>query len=117
MKVTLGGRAWELQSLPWRLVKTMHPKFLALWLRLADLGAANVIKVSEADLDALSECVFMALHYAYPTLTRDEFDELPITAKEMMLAVPALALCLGLREAASKEEAADSAKKASIGPD
>ena len=51
MKVTLGGRAWELESLPWRLVKTMQPKFLALWSRLAGLGAANALKVSEADLE------------------------------------------------------------------
>jgi hypothetical protein len=117
MKIDLGGRAWELESLPWRLVKTMQPKFLALWSRLAGLGEANALKVSEADLDTLGQCAFVAVHHVDRALTRDEFEELPITAKEMVTAVPALAVALGLRPAASKEEAADSAKKASIGPD
>ena len=52
------------RSLPWRLVKTLQPKFLELWSRLAELGTANAIKVGEADLDGLGDCVFAAVHLA-----------------------------------------------------
>ena len=115
MKVTLGGKTWDLAPLPWRVVKSVQPKLLDLWATLAGLGADNVIRVGEADLDKLSDCVLAAVSYVDPTMTRGEFDELPITAREMVSAVPAVAIALGLREAASKEEA-DSAGKASTGP-
>ena len=115
MKVTLGGKTWDLAPLPWRVVKSLQPKLLGLWATLAELGSANVLKVGEADLDKLADCVYVAVSYVDPAMTRGEFDELPITAREMVSAVPALAIALGLREAASKEEA-DSAGKASTGP-
>ena len=116
MKVTLGGRTWDLAPLPWRVVKSLQPKLLGLWATLAELGSANVIKIGEADLDRLADCVYAATQHAAEgdKLTRQEFDELPITAREMVSAVPAVAVALGLREAASKEEA-DSAGKASTG--
>ena len=117
MKVTLGGKTWALAPLPWRVVKSVQPKLLDLWATLAGLGAANVIKIGEADLDRLADCVYAATQHAAEgdELSREQFDDLPITAKEMVSAVPAVAIALGLREAASKEEA-DSAGKASTGP-
>ncbi len=116
MKATLGGKTWDLAPMPWRVVKSLQPKLLDLWSTLAELGSANVIKVGEAELDRLADCVYAATQHAAEgdKLTRQEFDELPITAREMVSAVPAVATALGLREAASKEEA-DSAGKASTG--
>lgn len=117
MKVTLGAKTWDLAPLPWRVVKGLQPKLLDLWAALAELGSANVIRVGEADLDRLADCVYAATQHAAEgdKLSREQFDELPITAREMVSAVPAVAVALGLREAASQEEA-DSAGKASTGP-
>ncbi len=64
MKVTLGGKTWDLAPLPWRVVKSLQPKLLGLWATLAELGSANVIKVGEADLDRLADCVYAATQHA-----------------------------------------------------
>jgi hypothetical protein len=52
--------------------------------------------LDEAKIDRLVEAYYVALTRAHPELTREEWEELPVTVVEMIDALPLLARAAGL---------------------
>lgn len=106
--VTLGGRVFELPSLRWRVIREIQPGLLG-WIDSVDIGAdgRGLLRLKPGDLDALADLVFKAVKESPQAsgLTREQFDDLPITSLEMAQAVsPILAAC-GLKFDASRATA------------
>lgn len=87
--VTLGGRDWKIPKLAARQNKLVIT-------RLLSLAAFDAQNPTDDQMEKLYSSVFIALTRAYPSLTRDEFDDLPISYEECMKAFPIIADAAGL---------------------
>ena len=95
----LGGHKVHLSPLPWRAVRTLQPALFALNTKINGEGDGTIASLSEAVLEELAGVVFKAMqHHEVGSLvvTREEFDELPISAADLMRALPAIARAAGL---------------------
>lgn len=98
--VALGGRTWVMADLAPRQFRKVIPAMLGL-------GAVQKPEdLDETQIDRLLDAIYHALTRNYPDLTRDEFLDLPITLKELIQALPALAMAAGIerREAPASGE-------------
>lgn len=100
VRVTLGGTAWTLADLAPRQYRKVIPALIGLGT------LATVADLDEGRIDRLVEAYYWALTRAQPTLTREQWDEVPVSVIEMIEALPVLAEKAGLvprRDAASGE--------------
>jgi hypothetical protein len=114
--VTLAGRTWQLPHLPFRILKKLQPRLLAKGAALfgGDLKTL-VFRLDEEQLDALAEDAFTALNFAEPTLSKEQFLELPFSSSELLQTVPSLMQACGLelkKAEGQPIEAEDAEKKA-----
>ena len=79
--VRLAGRDFHVAPLSLRQI-------LAIADYVPKLSAIGADDVSAARLAPLAEVLWHGLRRAYPTLTRDEFFDLPITIAELVAALP-----------------------------
>jgi hypothetical protein len=95
-RIALAGRAWNLAPLPFRLMKKIQPRLL---LRIHEIGdsATAALRLDEATLEDLAECVFLAIAMVDLQLTRDAFFDLPFSSHELLATMPALLAVCGLR--------------------
>ncbi len=102
-QMILGGTAFDLPPLPWRLVREIAPI----------LGSASAGVLTAGNLAKVGEAAWLAARHARGgELAREAFDELPITFGEMVAAIPAIAEACGMK----REGAADADEgKASTG--
>jgi hypothetical protein len=80
-KVRLGGRDFQFPPLSLRQI-------LAIADQVPKLAAITADNISAERLMPAAEVVWHGLRRAHPTLTRDEFFDLPITIAEMFAALP-----------------------------
>ena len=79
--VRLAGREWFVAPLSLRQI-------LAIADFVPKLSAISVEQLSGERLAPLAEVVWHGLRRAHPTLSRDEFFDLPITIGELVAALP-----------------------------
>ena len=80
-KVRLGGHEFQVAPLSLRQI-------LAIADQVPKLAAITADNISAERLMPAAEVVWHGLRRAHPTLTRDEFFDLPITITEMFSALP-----------------------------
>jgi hypothetical protein len=88
--VRLGGRDWVLADLAPRQYRKVIPALVALD------PLRSVGDLDEAKIDRLVEAYYLALTRAHPDLTREEWEEVPVSVIEMIDALPTLARKAGL---------------------
>ena len=100
-EVALAGRSWALPHLPFRAIKAIQPALFQVYAEAggAELSTASVARLGEAQFDLLAEATWRAIAFVDPTLSYDEFLDLPFSVGELMQAFPALAKAAGLRAA------------------
>jgi hypothetical protein len=103
--LTLAGRAWALPHLPFRAIKAIQPALFAVYAEAggADMSAARVAQLGEAQFDRLAEATWRAIATVEPTLSYADFLDLPFSVGELIQAFPAVAQAAGLRAAATSE--------------
>ena len=114
--VQLGGRRWKVAPLSLRQI-------LAIADHVPRLSAISVETISGERIAPLAEVVWHGLRRAYPTLSREEFFDLPITIGELVVALPIVIEQAGGRrldiagegDASAGEAQAASASTASTG--
>ena len=99
--IALAGRRWALPHLPFRAIKAIQPALFQVYAEAggAELSTASVARLGEAQFDLLAEATWRAIAFVDPTLSYDEFLDLPFSVGELMQAFPALAKAAGLRAA------------------
>src|SRR5689334_5779654 len=83
--ITLAGKAWRVPLLAPRQNRIVVPALLRL-------GTGN-----EMHYGLLLDIAFAALTRAYPGIVRDEFEDWPIAAHELLAALPVIARQTGFR--------------------
>jgi hypothetical protein len=88
--VTLGGRQWLIPELAIRQLRTVRRPLIDLTDAIAasesETTGERVMKLSTADYEQMVEIVYQGLTRANPTLTREEFLDLPATDMEIFQA-------------------------------
>jgi hypothetical protein len=104
-EVALAGRRWALPHLPFRAVKAIQPALFAVYADAggAEMSAASVARLGEAQFDRLAEATWRAIAVVEPALSYAEFVDLPFSIGELIQAFPAVAKAAGLRAAAANE--------------
>jgi hypothetical protein len=88
--VTLGGCEWFVPILAMRQARVVVPALMRLMpvLQAMQSGEASTLaRLSEQNFDAMIDVVHAALTRAYPTLSRDEFLDLPASTPELVAAL------------------------------
>jgi hypothetical protein len=103
--VALAGRSWALPHLPFRAIKAIQPALFSVYADAggAEMSAASVAQLGEAQFDRLAEATWRAIAVVEPALSYAEFLDLPFSVGELIQAFPAIAKAAGLRAAASTE--------------
>ena len=103
--VALAGRCWALPHLPFRAVKAIQPALFAVYADAggAEMSAASVAQLGEAQFDRLAEATWRAIATVEPTLSYAEFLDLPFSVGELIQAFPTVAKAVGLRAATASE--------------
>ena len=108
-KIKLAGKEWPVPLLAAKQNKIIDPLIMKLIPIFAawkeDKGRA-LSQVAEEQYESLQIICYTALKRANPQLTRDEFDDLPISLHEMIEAFPVIAEQTGLFVKQSSESAA-----------
>lgn len=107
--VTLGKREWKVPEFAAR----QNRRLLPLIMRSLS-GLSDAMNLTQEQTDALFEAGYIALTRGYPNLTREQFDDLPVTASELMRALPIIAKQAGMEtgKTAAGEAQAEGALKA-----
>lgn len=102
-KVSLGGKDWAIPELAVKQIMRLIPAMG----RLQKIGATGFDALAEEEVARIYDVAFIGLSRAYPDLTRELFDELPIKIHEIMAAIPTIARQAGLefRDASPMGEA------------
>jgi len=97
--VELAGRRWALPHLPFRSVKAIQPALFEVYAEAggAEVSAASVARLGEAQLEKLAEATWRAIAVVEPSLGYAEFLDLPFSVGELIQAFPAVAKAAGLR--------------------
>jgi hypothetical protein len=87
--IQLAGRAWPVPMLAPRQNRVVVPG-IGRWARSGDpVGTTE-------QFDEAIVVVHAALTRAHPSLTREEFEDWPVSARELMAALPVIAQQTGL---------------------
>lgn len=87
--ITLGKKPWKVLELSTRQMIRIVPA-------MSRLDKIDFKIITEDQLETLYGIAFVAISRAQPQLTKDQFDDLPITVQEMMAALPVIARQAGL---------------------
>jgi len=89
-RVSLGGRTWPIPELGIRQLRAVRRAIIDLTDALVstqdETTGQRVMKLSEAQFDAMCNVVYHGLTRAHPGLDRDEFEAMTTTDGEMFLA-------------------------------
>jgi len=86
LDITLAGRVFSVPPLPLRWNREVYPLCARLTAAglLDRLGPGGTLALTADDIDALAEIAFWGASAADSTLTRDEFEALPIAPTELV---------------------------------
>lgn len=112
-KIRLGGRQWAVPLLAARQNKLIDPlilRLLPLFSTWRQDPEAALAQIGQEQYDALLDIAYYALLRAYPTLSRDEFLECPVTLAELIAAFSTIAQQTGLFKPSAEDAAPGEAK-------
>jgi hypothetical protein len=95
-KVTLGKKEWAMPELAGRQIQKIVPRIFRGFKVVSLMAAQKADEVTDDDLGVLYDIAYIALTRAHPELTRDEFDDLPVTISELMNAIVVIGEAAGL---------------------
>ena len=101
-KIVLGGADWSIPELAAKQIMRLVP---ALG-KLEGVGRAKsggFESLTEEEIKWIYDVAFIALNRAYPDLTRETFDDLPIKIDEIVTSIPTIARQAGLRRKSASE--------------
>lgn len=109
--IELGGKHWPVPMLAPRQNRHVVPAIIALGPKFSNTATSRTTasvyrNVDESVYDNLLDVSFWALKRAHPAMERDEFEDMPISTNELMLALPIVARQSGMIKAATAAEAA-----------
>ncbi len=81
--ITLAGKEWFVPTLALRQSRVVVPALIRLLPDLAELPS-NWAPLSDDGFDSIIDVVHVGLTRAYPTLSREEFLDLPISTSELI---------------------------------
>ena len=86
LDISLGGRIFSVPPLPLRFNREVYPRCAELTSAglLDRMDEAGNIGLTANDIDDIGEIAFWGASAADPTLTREAFDELPISPAELV---------------------------------
>lgn len=88
-KVRLGKKDWSIPELsPRQIIKITG--------RMSHLQHIRLNELTEQDIEALYDIVFIALQRAHPDVDREKFDDMPIKPRQLMNAFPVIMRQSGL---------------------
>lgn len=99
--VSLGGRSWRLPALPWRITIEISRTIYDLAPVMDSLAAApdSSLLFDRAQLDALALALWRAINHVDPTLSFDDFQNLPFNPVDLFINYSALARAIGMVKA------------------
>lgn len=101
-KIELGGMDWAVPELAAKQIMRLVPA-LGRLERLGRVKSGGFETLTEEEIKWIYDVAFIALSRAYPDLTRDSFDDLPIKIDEIVTAIPVIARQAGLRRKSAAE--------------
>lgn len=93
--VRLAGRDWAIPDLAVKQIMRLVPALARLDELAREAGGPGVV-ASEEQIRRIYDVAYIALTRAYPELTREAFDDLPIRIDEIVAALPVIARQAGL---------------------
>jgi hypothetical protein len=95
--IRLGGKRWEIERLPWRLVRKVQPRVLALNREIAQGEESDfAMRLTAERLDEMTDLVVMVLQEVEPQLTREAVENMVLRADELVSAQVAIMGACGL---------------------
>ena len=94
-RVELGGKTYLLPKLVWKQIKAVVPAIDAFRIRHLEVEKSGGA-YTEADLDAMTRLVWIALTRAQPALTLADLEGLPFGVADLAALVPKIAVAAGL---------------------
>jgi hypothetical protein len=88
--VAFAGREWFVPTLAMRQSRVVVPALMRLMPVLQQMQSGQTAGLSEEHFENIIAIVHAALTRAYPTLTRDEFLDLPASTTELVAAIAAV---------------------------
>jgi hypothetical protein len=85
--VAFAGREWFMPALAMRQSRVVVPGLMRLNPVLQQITSGQIAGLSEEHFENIIAIVHAALTRAYPTLTRDEFLDLPASTAELVAAI------------------------------
>jgi hypothetical protein len=118
-KVTLAGKEFPIPLLVPRQNRIVIPKLIDLMKGFTEGGALSAInitmKLTTQQYDDLSEIIWVALTRATPTLTKDDFLDMPIDLMELIAAMDIVAQQCGVMKRAGGTKPGE-AKAVAVSP-
>ena len=102
-RIILAGRYWDLQPLPFQLLKKVQPRLIARFRDFGDDAMSTALRLDEEALEDLADCAFLAIGCVDKTLTREAFFELPFSVLELLGAAEPLLSACGMRRRRADE--------------
>jgi hypothetical protein len=87
--IRLGHKDWPVAEYVWRDTKKLLPKMQRV-LRALNAATSGGGIVEEEHMDLIGDVLFGAISRAQ-TVTREDFDKLPISMRQIMKAIPVIA--------------------------
>lgn len=84
--VTLAGREWFVPTLAMRQSRVIVPALMRVMPALDEIQS-NPHALSEEHFESIIAAIHAALTRAYPTLTLDDFLDLPVSTAELIAAI------------------------------
>ena len=105
--VELAGRRWALPHLPFRAIKAIQPALFQIYADAggAEMTTASVARLGEAQIERLAEATWRAIAVVDPSLTYEDFLDLPFSVGDLIQAFPAVAKAAGLRASDERGDA------------
>ena len=97
--ISLAGRAWALPHLPFRAIKAIQPALFQIYAEAGGeaITTQSVATLGEAQIERLAAATWRAVAHVDPSLTYEDFLDLPFSVGDLIQAFPSVAKAAGLR--------------------
>jgi hypothetical protein len=92
--ITLGSRAYPMPPLAIKQMRKVIPRLLELATRFQP--PFDPTKLSEDDMNELSDVIYIAITRGSPQMTREQFDDIEATLPEMIASIDVIGAQAGM---------------------
>lgn len=94
--ITLAGKSFDIPCLPFKKCRAVVPAASYALKAVARSNGPEKEPLNVTAIDYLYVAVFEAVSYAYPSVTREQFDKWEISLTELLAALTAISLQTGV---------------------